>query len=119
MLTLEQKATNHDTWTHINTVQKYITQFIKCLLDRQWKHDQSKLQTPEVEKFTELTPKLAETTYGSPQYEEYRKTLGEAIEHHYAKNDDHPEHHPKGIDDMDLIQLMEMFCDWKASSQRH
>lgn len=119
MLTLEQKATNHETWTHINKVQKNIMFVVKELLDRAVKHDQSKLQTPEVEKFTEYTAKLSETTYGSTEYEEYRKKLGDAIVHHYAKNDHHPEHHELGIEDMDLVQLMEMFCDWKASSKRH
>ena len=41
-----------------------------------------------------------------------------ALEHHYAKNRHHPEHHKNGINDMNLIDLIEMFCDWKASSER-
>ena len=31
----------------------------------------------------------------------------------------HPEHFPNGINDMNLIDVLEMFCDWVASSKRH
>jgi len=41
-----------------------------------------------------------------------------ALEHHYALYRHHPEHFQNGIDDMNLIDLVEMFADWKASSER-
>ncbi len=119
MLTTEQKACNADTYDHINKVQYFLNKFIKDLLDRANKHDQSKLQSPEVEKFTELTPKLAETTYGSPEFNKTKELLGPALEHHYANNRHHPEHFKNGIAGMNLLDLVEMFCDWKASSMRH
>ena len=31
---------------------------------------------------------------------------------HYAANRHHPEHYALGIDDMDLIDMIEMVCDW-------
>ena len=31
----------------------------------------------------------------------------------------HPECHKNGINDMNLLDLIEMFCDWKAASERH
>ena len=119
MLTIEQKACNDETWKHINQVQYFINLFIKELLDRGNKHDQSKLDSPEVELFTELTDKLAGTTFGSPEYNELKNKLGPALEHHYAKNRHHPEHHKDGLNDMNLIDIVELFCDWKASSLRH
>lgn len=119
MLTLEQKACNHETWKHINKVQYYLNLFIKELLDRGNEHDQSKLDSPEVELFTEYTDKLAETTFGSPEYNDFKSKLGPALEHHYAKNRHHPEHYKDGLNDMNLLDLIEMFCDWKASSERH
>lgn len=113
------KAANHDTWRHINRVQQLISVVIKDLLDRAIRHDQSKLVPPEVGLFAELTPKLANVTYGSPQYQEFLNQLKPALSHHYARNSHHPEHYKHGIEEMSLFDLMEMICDWKASSERH
>ncbi len=119
MLTLEQQACNYETFRHIETVRNLLQKVVIELLDRAEKHDQSKLESPEVELFTEFTPLLASTTYGSPEYEEFRKKLKPALDHHYAKNKHHPEHYVHGIDDMTLIDLVEMFVDWKAATLRH
>lgn len=118
-LTLEEKATNYETFRHIERVRNLINLFVRELLTRGEQHDQSKLAPPEVSLFTEYTCKLAECTYGSPEYDENKKKLGPALTHHYAKNSHHPEHHKHGIDDMNLGDLVEMFFDWKAASERH
>lgn len=118
-LTLEQQACNFKTMLHIVRVRDLLDVIIRELTRRGQLHDQSKLRSPEVEKFAELTPKLAELQYGSPEYEETKKELGLALEHHYANNRHHPEHHKRGIRDMNLVDLIEMFCDWKAASERH
>lgn len=119
MLTLEQQATNFQTMRHIERVRNLLGKMIGELLERAEKHDQSKLESPEVELFTEYTDKLAGVTYGSPEYEGFRKAMGPALDHHYARNRHHPEHHKNGVNDMTLIDLLEMICDWKASSERH
>lgn len=119
MLTIEQKACNDETWTHINRVQYYINIFVKELIDRALNHDQSKLKSPEVEAFTEVTPILKHLTYGSPEYIENTNKLGDALKHHYAKNRHHPQHFKNGVDDMNLLDLVKMFCDWKAATERH
>jgi len=118
-LTQRQKACNNDTFRHIERVRNLLGEVATELIERGSYHDQSKLESPEVELFTEYTPKLAECTYGSPEYEEFRKKLGPALEHHYANNSHHPEHWKNGINDMSLIDMIEMFCDWKAASERH
>jgi hypothetical protein len=101
------------------TVQKYLSYFIKQLLDRAVKHDDSKLKEPEVKIFHEYTPKLKGTTYNSKEYKEFMKEMEVALSHHYAKNRHHPEHFPNGIADMNLIDVVEMICDWKAATLRH
>lgn len=118
-LTIEEQATNFQTMKHIRLVGRLLHQCVNDLLDRADAHDQSKLEHPEVELFTKYTDKLAAVTYGSPEYEELRKAMGPALAHHYANNQHHPEYHKNGIDDMTLLDVLEMFCDWKASSLRH
>lgn len=118
-LTLEHKATNHETWRHIHRVQHFMLNAVRSLMTRLHVHDQSKLVPPEVDGFTEYTDKLSGTTYGSPEYDEYKKGLQVALDHHYANNRHHPEHWKNGIDDMTLLDLVEMLCDWKAASERH
>lgn len=118
-LTVEERATNFETMLHIQKVNHFLNRIIHELLRRGEAHDRSKLDHPEVALFTEYTPKLAESTYGSEQYEKFRKELGPALVHHYAHNRHHPEHFKSGIDDMNLLDLIEMFCDWKAATLRH
>lgn len=115
MLTLEQEATNSHTKKHILRVGELLNICVCELLKRAVLHDKSKIESPEVEIFTEFTPKLADTTYLSA---EYGKGLEKALAHHYANNRHHPEHFKNGIEDMNLIDILEMFADWKASSER-
>ena len=107
------------TLKHIEIVARYLTTVIKELELRSRTHDVSKLQTPEVEIFDEYTPKLKNTTYGSEEYKECLAEMQVALDHHYMVNRHHPEHHEKGIDDMNMIDLIEMLVDWKAASMRH
>lgn len=116
-MTDDEKITGYNTLRHIEKVRNYINLIVVELLERGKNHDQSKLQNPEIELFTQYTPKLASCTYNSPEYKQFLKDMGPAIEHHYANNDHHPEHWKNGINDMDLIAILEMLVDWKASSE--
>ena len=42
-----------------------------------------------------------------------------ALDYHYAQNRHHPEHFQNGVDGMTLFDLIEMYCDWKAATERH
>lgn len=117
-LTLEEQACNYETMKHIQLVQHSINILVKHLLDRGEKHDLSKLQDPEVQAFTEHTPKLSKLVYNSPEYLDQLKQFQSALDHHYANNRHHPEHHFLGIRGMNLVDVVEMFCDWFASSKR-
>ena len=119
MLTIDQRATNNETFRHIERVRNLLNLCIADLLKRGEMHDQSKLGTPEVEAFTEYTPKLATCTYNSDEYKDYLAAIKPALDHHYANNRHHPEHHKDGIGDMNLLDIVEMLCDWKAASERH
>lgn len=116
---IEAKATNYDTLRHIERVRNLLNICVGDLLHRGETHDQSKMAPPELELFMEYTPKLKDVTYGSPEYQEFLKGLKPALDHHYANNSHHPEHYKNGLEDMNLLDLVEMMCDWKASSERH
>ena len=108
-----------ETQKHIELVRKFIRIFTDRLTTRGVDHDKLKLKSPEVEIFTEFTPKLADSTYGSDEYNEFLTQMKPALEHHYANYRHHPEHFVDGVNDMNLIDLVEMICDWKASTLRH
>ncbi len=118
-LTLEERATNAETLAHIQQVQHCLNIVVRQLLERGELHDRTKLEPPEVVAFTEHTPHLAALTFGSPEYYAQLKQFQPALDHHYANNRHHPQHFKNGIDDMNLVDLIEMFCDWNASSKRH
>ncbi|MFB9991234.1 DUF5662 family protein [Deinococcus oregonensis] len=108
-----------DTLTHIAAVRGLLMLCVADLAHRARVHDLSKLDSPEVEVFDRVTLRLKELEYGSDAYKASLVEMGEALQHHYAVNDHHPEHHTGGIADMNLLQLVEMVCDWVASSRRH
>jgi hypothetical protein len=134
-----------DTVTHIQTVRRYVRRIIEDLDARAAHHDASKLKDPEKEAWDRGTPELSKVKYGTQEYRDSftRLRLTEAVNHHYRKNDHHPEFHaswtrnddadghpPYWVYDneqvasgaciarMDLAQLTEMLCDWKAAGER-
>ena len=112
--------TNDATRQHIERVRNLLNDAVRELLARGEKHDQSKLKDPEVSTFVEYTPKLKDSTYGSDEYKGYLEAMKPALEHHYHYNRHHPEHFgARGVNGMNLIDLLEMFCDWKAAGERH
>ena len=111
--------TMFQTYEHKQNVSKFISFILHDLIIRSIYHDNSKLENPEVDIFTEYTPKLANSTYGSDEYYQFLKEMKPALDSHYADNSHHPEHYDNGIKDMDLVDLIEMICDWKAATLRH
>jgi len=108
-----------DTLRHIKRIGVLLHEMILELLNRIAHHDSSKLRIPEKEIFDKYTPKLKNSIYGSEEYKQFLKEMKKALDNHYALNSHHPEHYQEGINDMDLIDLLEMLCDWKAASERH
>lgn len=107
-----------ETQAHIDRVRHFIHEARANLEERAYRHDASKLVSPEVEAFDIATPKLANLVYGSPEYKQSTDDLGPALEHHYAVNDHHPQHFENGVRGMSLMALIEMLCDWRAASER-
>lgn len=119
--TTVQNETNNETRKHIANVNQFMHIIIKHLMDRADNHDRTKTESPEIELFSELTPKLAGCTYNSEEYKKFLAQLKPALDHHYASSNNrhHPEHFPNGIDGMNLIDLIEMLVDWVSACKRH
>lgn len=138
-----------ETQNHIGEVRGRLARVIASLANRALVHDASKLVEPEKAVFDEFTPKLRDITYGSTEYHDTLRKMHPAIEHHNRHNRHHPEFHcplecilcfaaipdnatkcPKcgngefgrpgpTLARMNLIDLLEMLCDWKAATLRH
>lgn len=108
-----------DTYKHIQQVQQFLSILTKEIVNRSLIHDQSKLESPEVEVFNEFTPKLAGSTYGSDEYKSFLDSMKIGLDHHYSSNSHHPEYYSNGIQGMNLLDIVEMLCDWKAATMRH
>lgn len=108
-----------ETLKHIRRVQELLGDVAARIVERARVHDVSKLQEPEASIFETYTAKLKGSTYGSPEYKQFLAEMKPALDHHYANNAHHPEHWTNGIKDMSLLDLIEMFVDWKAATERH
>lgn len=107
-----------ETLEHIDQVRARLYRARLNLEDRARVHDESKLESPELEAFDRMTPLLAELEYGSDEYKAALRELGPALQHHYEENSHHPEHYARGIRGMSLLDLIEMLCDWSAAAMR-
>ena len=102
----------------ISEFRKIKYRFVEAMIKRGVKPDTSKLEEPEFSYFKRIVSLLKTREFGSPEYQQDLSDLGPALEHHYKNNRHHPEHFENGVMDMTLVDILEMFADWIASSQR-
>lgn len=107
-----------DLIDHKQRVSTYLLDVAHELALRAARHDNSKFSEEEYAFYDEAFPKLQQYAYGTPEFKAELEKIAPAIHHHYYVNDHHPEHFEDGINDMNLIQLIEMVCDWLAASER-
>ncbi len=109
------------TTKHIARVKTLLDVAVWEISRRGIVHDQSKFNPIEKEPLDEMQRLIDEegpAPYGSDEYKRRTALLGPMLEHHYANNSHHPEHYPDGVSGMDLFDVIEMFFDWKAASER-
>lgn len=114
-------ATHWQTTVHKFQVARFIFKTCWVLLKRAFKHDLSKYSKHEAPYFASA-PELKSFNYGSQEYKDMLQNTPEfdaAIKHHYANNSHHPQFYPNGIKDMEILDVVEMLCDWKASTLRN
>lgn len=93
-----------------------VEKLVSKLMQRASEHDLSKFSPIEVQSFTINIPLVdaAQKRWGyeSPEHKAARAALGEGLKHHYESNTHHPEHFANGIDGMNVLDIVEMLCDW-------
>lgn len=87
------------------------------LKERADKHDDSKYSKEEKDVFESIDEIKREDFDSYEQYYNCTKPLlQKALDHHYANNRHHPEHFEKGVNDMNLLDVLEMIVDWESSA---
>jgi hypothetical protein len=103
---------------HKFVVSQYLATIVQDLVSRLVNHDNSKFEDDEFPNLVKMQGEFKKHVFGSPENEELRKRYADTFRAHHRKNRHHPEHHPNGIDDMTLVDLIEMLMDWKAAAIR-
>jgi hypothetical protein len=104
----------HKAW-----VAYFMVGFAFDLIWRAVIHDWSKFTPAESSGFAAVINELHGTTYNSPEYHVLLKRLEETLKLHYSRNSHHPQYFEGGINGMNLLDLLELYCDWMAAGKRH
>jgi len=108
-----------DLLAHRALVAEKMFKIADDLTQRAFHHDDSKFSAEEYDLYEQAFPNLQKYVYGSEEFRAELRKIKPAIEHHYQNNRHHPEYHGNvGIAGMNLLDLVEMVCDWVAASQR-
>ena len=120
-MTSEEIRVVQSIYEHQQKVASVMRQVIHELVTRALTHDASKFTTQELrDNLVTLPDKWELQTkghgYHSPEQEQHRARFAAEIARHRKANRHHPEYHVNGVNDMDLIDLIEMLCDWYVSA---
>lgn len=99
---------------HRNYIFHAMNQVIQNLQDRAAEHDISKFSEEEFATYAEIIPALSNETYGTPEYQKVRESMGSAVEHHNLTNRHHWLNVPEKMNEINIFDLIEMMCDWYA-----
>lgn len=107
-----------DIIDHKRRVGTYLQKVVNALVGRAIVHDNSKFGPEEYEPYEQAFPELQKYAYGTSEFNAALKKIKPAINHHYENNSHHPEYFEAGISQMNLLDVLEMACDWIAASER-
>ena len=106
---------------HIQCVQEAIWTVTKQLDRRATEHDKSKFKADEFAGYQRFDDMPEGLEYGSDEYKaEMAKVMKDnnCYKIHCKRNDHHPEHYDK-IENMPLLAIIEMVCDWKGAQKSY
>src|SRR5258708_9346077 len=95
-----------DTTLHITRVRFLLGLCAIRLLERGSRHDASKLEQPEKAIFDAVGNRLAVITYEGEEYKQSLTDLKWPLKNHYAKNTQHPNTSPNGVNGCPFPDLL-------------
>ncbi|SRR5258708_962795 len=107
-----------DLIDHKRRVAHYMGLIANELFKRAAVHDNSKFSPEEFEAYDQAFPNFKKYAFGSEELKAVYESIRPALQHHFQENRHHPEHFENGIYEMNLIDVLEMVCDWLAASHR-
>lgn len=106
-----------DLQKHKDLIKNILYNFSFKLKERADNHDNSKYSNEEKDVFENVDNIKREDFNSYEQYFSYTKPLiQKALDHHYSNNRHHPEHFKNGVEDMNLLDILEMVADWESSA---
>lgn len=104
---------------HQKRVKSWVNFFASILFKRASEHDKSKLKEPEFSLWKKMDEE-PRYKYGTPEYNDKLKRFQGVFRMHYAVNRHHYEYFTQKYKnnttlislDFDLIDIIEMMCDW-------
>lgn len=106
-----------DTLDHKTKIGTLMLDISRDIMQRALVHDNSKLLDPtECEGFSNYD--LSTVPFNSPEFNEMKKKMEPAIDHHVTTNRHHMEYHGCDVTNVTLVDLLEMLCDWRAAGMR-
>ena len=107
-----------DTLVHQREVGAWLELIAGELRRRAFLHDNSKLLEPEFSIFVSTREDFKKVNYGTPEYNDLVQRAKPAVDHHYSNNRHHTAYWQNGINDMTLMDVIEMVCDWLSAEKR-
>lgn len=117
-MTTQEKKLTRLILHHKESVAIWLAKFSAELAYRAAMHDNSKFTPEEFGVYADNVDDFSKHEFGSEKELQLREKLLPAAKVHHSRNRHHPEHFENGIDDMNLIDLIEMLADWKSASER-
>lgn len=107
----------HELKLHKMVLKAVLYYLANQLKERADIHDNSKYDQIEKKLFEEIS-QIDRKDFDS--YEQWfsctKPLLEPALKHHYENNRHHPEHFEKGVNEMNLLDILEMIVDWNTSA---
>ena len=100
---------------HVSSIRTNLAKIASALICRASVHDDSKLSKEQLDRYIARHQEIHHLQYGSPERDEVEAKYEYLIEAHHNEYRHHPEHFEHGIDDMNLVDVIEMLCDWAAA----
>ena len=100
---------------HVSSIRTNLAKISSELTWRASVHDGSKLDDEQLDRYIARHQEIHPLPYVSPERDEVEAKYEDLIEAHHNEYRHHPEHFEHGIDDMNLVDVIEMLCDWAAA----